>query len=315
MTEPGGAASIGPVTDLQRAFDGAPRTDAAVRAADAAARAAGVRVREIDELTELDAVYRLYTAIWRPDPKNPPVTSELLRALTKSGNYVAGAFDHDELIGACVGFFGAPADGALHSHIAGVSGAARGRSVGFALKVHQRAWAMLHGVFAISWTFDPLVRRNAYFNVAKLAGRPTEYLTNFYGGMHDAINGSDDTDRVLVDWQLDDPLVAAACAGTANPGDAQAAVASGAAIALDASERGHPIVGRLDATKLLVAVPADIERLRVSDPGLGKEWRVALREVLGPLMADGGRVTGFDRAGWYILQRADPAGPDTKEIR
>ncbi len=315
MTESGGAASIGPVTDLHRAFTAMPRTDAAVRAADAAARAAGVHVREISELAELHAVYRLYAAIWRPDPKNPPVTSELLRALTKSGNYVVGAFDDDELVGACVGFFGAPADCALHSHIAGVSGAARGRSVGFALKVHQRAWAMLHGVSAISWTFDPLVRRNAYFNVAKLAGRPTEYLTNFYGGMHDAINGGDDTDRVLVDWKLDDTVVAAACAGTANPGDAQAALAAGAAVALDVSERGHPVVGGLDPSTLLVGIPTDIEGLRVSDPGLGKEWRVALREVLGPLIAHGGRVTGFDRAGWYIVQRAEPARTDTKEIR
>ena len=173
MTEPGGTANIEAVTDLHRELAGTPvRADAAVQAADAAARAAGVQVREISALTELEAVYRLYADIWRPDPKNPPVTSELLRAFSKAGNYVAGAFDGDVLVGACVGFFGAPADEALHSHIAGVSGAARGRNVGFALKVHQRAWSLLRGVSAVAWTFDPLVRRNAYFNLVKLAARP-----------------------------------------------------------------------------------------------------------------------------------------------
>jgi predicted GNAT superfamily acetyltransferase len=42
--------------------------------------------------------------------------------------------------------------------------------------------------------------------------------------------------------------------------------------------------------------------LRRSDPRAAKEWRIALREVLGGLLADGARVTGFDRAGWYMLE-------------
>ena len=181
-----------------------------------AAAAAGVQLRELSALDELDQVYRLYDAIWRPDPNNPPVTTELLRALTKAGNYVGGAYDGDELIGACVGFFEAPAAVAMHSHVAGVSAAARGRNVGFALKLHQRAWALRRGVTAISWTFDPLIRRNAYFNVVKLGARPTEYLPNFYGQMEDGINDGDDTDRLLVRWQLDAPEVGAAAAG--HPG-------------------------------------------------------------------------------------------------
>jgi predicted GNAT superfamily acetyltransferase len=311
MTTPGAADSMGFVTDLHRNFTGAaPEAEAAVQAADAAARAAGVRVREITEFVELDAVYRLYTAIWRPDPKNPPVTSELLRALSKAGNYVAAAFDGDELVGACVGFFAAPAHEALHSHIAGVSGAAQGRNVGFALKTHQRAWALQHGVSAIAWTYDPLVRRNAYFNLVKLAAQPEEYLNNFYGGMRDGINGGDDTDRLLVHWDLDSPAVSAACTGTAHSADAQAERRAGAAVALDVAEHGGPVVGSLDAPTLLVAVPTDIEALRRSDPGLGKDWRVAVREVLGGLIADGARVTGFDRSGWYVLNRTDPTSED-----
>ena len=299
------------VTDLHRDFAGPPYSaDAAVLAADGAARAAGVQVREISTLHELDAVYRLYDAIWRPDPNNPPVTSELLRALAKAGNYVAGAFDGDELLGACVGFFGAPADGTVHSHITGVSSAARGRSVGFALKLHQRAWSILRGVSTVAWTFDPLVRRNAYFNLVKLAARPREYLTNFYGGMHDAINGGDDSDRLLVHWQLDSPAVAGACLGATRCADAAAEKATGAAIALGVSALGYPAVGPSDAQTLLVAIPTDIEALRLSDPGCGKQWRLALREVLSVLIADGARVTGFDRAGWYVLDRRATTSED-----
>ncbi len=311
MTHPEESASMEFMTDLHRDSSGVhSRAAAAVQAADATARAARVKVREVGSLSDLEAVYRLYNDIWRPDPKNPPVTTELLRAFSKSGNYVAGAFDGDELVGACVGFFGAPADEALHSHIAGVSGTARGRNVGFALKVHQRAWSMLRGVSAVAWTFDPLVRRNAYFNLVKLAAQPEEYLTNFYGGMHDSINAGDDSDRLLVHWHLEDPSVVAACRGTTTALDAETARAAGAAIVLGVSALGGPVAGTLDAQTLLVAIPADVERLRSSDPGCAKEWRIAVREVLGSLLADGARVTGFDRAGWYVLHRPDPTNKD-----
>ncbi len=308
MTRPGGTGNTEAVTDLHRELVGASaRADAAVQAADAAALAAGVHVREISALPELEAVYRLYADIWRPDPKNPPVTSELLRAFSKAGNYVAGAFDGDVLVGACVGFFGAPADEALHSHIAGVSGAARGRNVGFALKVHQRAWSLLRGVSAVAWTFDPLVRRNAYFNLVKLAARPAEYLTNFYGGMHDTINAGDDSDRLLVHWSLEEPSVVAACVGSASAADADIERSRGAVTALSVSSLGGPVLGTLDGHTVLVAVPPDVEALRVSDPGCAKDWRLAMREVLNGLMAAGARCTGFDRAGWYVLVRPDTA--------
>jgi predicted GNAT superfamily acetyltransferase len=312
MTEPPAASSIDRVTDLHRNFLGAHPADAAVQAADAAARAAGVHVREVATLAELDSVYRLYDGIWRPDPKNPPVSTELLRAFTKAGNYVAGAFDGDEMVGACVGFFGPPADRSLHSHIAGVRSAARGRSIGVALKLHQRAWSMLRNVSVIGWTFDPLVRRNAYFNLVKLAARPEEYLTNYYGGMRDIINGGDDTDRLLVHWSLESAAVAAASIGTTTVADADAELAAGAKFALGISDDGAPVNGTSDATTLLVAVPADIEAMRLSDPGRSKDWRLAVRETLGGLMADGDRVTGFDRSGWYVIVRPDPAEGTTR---
>jgi predicted GNAT superfamily acetyltransferase len=271
----------------------------------AAAASAGVEVRELQELADLDDVYRLYNSIWRPDPKNPPVTTELLRALTKAGNYVGGAYDRDTLIGACVGFFGAPAEVTMHSHVAGVSSAARGRNVGFALKLHQRAWALARGVTAISWTFDPLIRRNAYFNLTKLAANPTEYLTNFYGPMADSINNNDDSDRLLIRWQLDDPavLTAAHRPTSPTPGGHLGETLREATVVLGIDDDGRPVVESYgSAGTVLVGVPVDVEGLRRSDPGAAKEWRIALREVLGGLMADGARVTGFDRAGWYVLE-------------
>jgi predicted GNAT superfamily acetyltransferase len=272
--------------------------EAATRDAVAAARASGVVVRDLTELADLAAVYRLYDEIWRPDPTNPPVTTELLRALTKAGNYVSGAYDGTRLVGACVGFFGAPAGSTLHSHIAGVS--ATGRSIGFALKLHQRAWALRRGLESISWTFDPLVGRNAYFNLVKLAARAVDYLPNFYGGMHDSINGGDESDRLLVHWDLAGPDVQAAAAGTPR-----VCVPTDAVVALDRAPDGRPALGSLDAPVLKVAVPGDIELLRRHDPRVAGQWRTAVREVLGTLLAHGARIDGYNRAGWYAVSRKD----------
>ncbi|MEV0787998.1 GNAT family N-acetyltransferase [Kribbella sp. NPDC050459] len=274
-----------------------PVQDRATAAAEAAALSAGVVVREIWDLTELEGVVRLYGAIWG-NGTNPQVTVELLRALTKAGNYVGGAFDGGRLVGACVGFFHAPAEDALHSHIAGVSRDGIGRGVGFALKLHQRAWALRRGVSEVAWTFDPLIRRNAYFNLVKLGARADEYLPNFYGAMTDAINGGDDSDRLLVRWRLADPAVTAACDGT------PVAVGTGATVvALGISAAGAPVVGPADDATCLVAVPSDVEALRVREPALARQWRTAVRDTLGVLLADGGRITGFDRAGWYVVRR------------
>ncbi|WP_329792284.1 GNAT family N-acetyltransferase [Lentzea sp. DG1S-22] len=259
-----------------------------------------VVVRQLADHAELLATQRLYESIWRPTGPGgaPPVTAELLRAMTKAGSYVAGAFDGDDLVGACIGFCSPPAAGALHSHIAGVAAGMRGRNVGYALKLDQRTWALERGLSEITWTFDPLVRRNAHFNLGKLAARATEYLPDFYGHMDDDVNGGGETDRLLVSWKIASPEVVAACAGQPH------AVSASGVVGLGISEDGLPVRGGCSADTVLVAVPPDVEALRATNPAAATEWRYAVREVLGGLLAAGARVTGFDRSGWYVVERS-----------
>jgi predicted GNAT superfamily acetyltransferase len=294
--------------------------DEADAAAARAAEAAGVVIRELDSLAELDAMVALFDEVWEPEDGNLSIQVDLLRALTKAGNYASGAYDlaSGEMLGACVGFFGPPARAELHSHIAGVRAAGLGRSVGFALKVHQRAWCLRRDVRVIAWTYDPLIRRNGYFNLVKLGARPAEYLRNFYGVMDDVINGGTETDRMLVHWDLRSDLAVEACAGRWRAASFAAERERGAAVALSAGPDGAPRGGlALDgpalnglardglalngARTLLVGVPADIEAMRRSDPALAGAWRSALREVLSPLLGGAGRVTGFDRSGGYVV--------------
>jgi len=286
--------------------DAAEGADRAAADAEAASR---VRIRLLDDVRELAAVRALYEGIWDTGATNPPVTADMLRALVQAGNYVAGAFDDategQELVGACFGFFGPPAARTLHSHIAGTIPRARGRHLGFALKLHQRAWALHRDVDTITWTYDPLIRRNAHFNLGKLAASVGTYLPRLYGSLDDSINRGDETDRILVRWELRSPQVIAAAAHRPLLVDAAAALAAGAVVGLQPDGHDAPRSGALDAGTVLVGVPADIEGMRETDPRRAADWRVALREVMGALLADGATVRGFDRAGWYIIDRQE----------
>lgn len=275
--------------------------EAAVAAAQRATDESGVEVRDLSELADLAAIHALYRSIWRSSSADFPVSREQLRAMTHAGNYAAGAYLDGELVGACVGFFGAPPGKVLHSDVAGVVAGARAHGVGYALKLHQRAWALARGLQEVTWTFDPLVRRNAYFNLVKLAARPREYLVDFYGDLDDAINAGQGSDRLLVAWDLTAPEVVAACDGKRVEADTGAVPP-----ALAVNPDGRPSPVRATGSTVCVPLPDDVEALRQRDPELARAWRVAVQQVLHGLMAGGARVVGFSRAGGYLVEQWSP---------
>ncbi|MGW2089413.1 GNAT family N-acetyltransferase [Streptomyces sp. NPDC001880] len=277
----------------------AAQAAAATAAADLAAERAGVTIRELHGLDEMHEACRVLDRIWRPDPGNPLITPELLRVFAHSGSYVVGIDRGGRMIGFCLGFL---ASVGLHSHIAGVDDSARGGNVGFAVKQHQRAWSLARSITTVTWTFDPLISRNAYFNLAKLGAAPSEYLADFYGVMQDEVNAGTETDRLMVRWELTGEHAVGSAAGTPHIVTADGAGAR-TVVGLDAEPDGSPVVGRQDGDTVLVRIPAEAEELRRTDPPLARAWRYALREVLGGLMAEGHTVTGFTRDGWYVIDR------------
>jgi predicted GNAT superfamily acetyltransferase len=198
------------------------------------------------------------------------VDAGTLRALQQSGNYVVGFFDgegaNERMVGASIAFFGEPARRAMHSHITALLPEYRGRGWGRELKEHQRQWAFSRDVGRITWTFDPLVARNAHFFFAVLGARATGYSVNRYGifGGGDA---GDESDRLDVEWALAD---------IAKP---------------PASDQ---VVETLQ-------IPSDIESLRVSDPDAAHEWRLRLRGEMEDRLGRGLRVAGFEVDRGYLF--------------
>jgi predicted GNAT superfamily acetyltransferase len=268
---------------------------------------ADVVVRELGRIDDLAAAEALFAATWA---SQPPATAALLKALVHAGGYVAGAYrggtvggSDGELIGAAAAFLAEHDGPALHSHLAAVTPAARGLGVGEALKRHQRTWAAAHGLRVVTWTFDPLIRCNAWFNIAKLGARVEEYLPDFYGPMDDGVNDGDATDRLLVVW----PVTPEPGAGVSPSPAPQAAP-----VLEDADGRPRPRQAPDDVPRgghlLAAATPPDVESLRRTDPELALAWRYALREALAPLL-ERGRVVAFTRAGSYLVD------PDADAVR
>ena len=282
----------------------------AAAVASSCAERAGVRLRPLETLDQMQAACTLLDRVWDIGPDQPPECQpHLLRALAHGGNYLAGAYaPDDELIGASVCFFTEPLGAAMHSHITGVLAGAAGHGVGAAIKWHQRLWALERGLTRITWTFDPLIARNAYFNLAALGATAETYYVDFYGAMHDGPNRGQPTDRVQVGWDL--PAVEPAVGRV----DGRAAADGQVLLAVDPA--GGPITGgppRADAETVLLGIPADIEAMRRDDPSLALAWRQELRAALALLMADKSwQVSGFDRGGWYVLNRrsTSPYHPD-----
>jgi predicted GNAT superfamily acetyltransferase len=194
------------------------------------------------------------------------VDAGTLRALQQSGNYAVGFFDDGRMVGASVAFFGAPATRSMHSHITALLPEFRGRGWGRELKEHQRQWALSRGVGNVTWTFDPLVARNAHFFLTVLGARVTNYAVNQYGifGGGDA---GDESDRLDVKWALAD-------------------------LAPQPAE---------DEVVETLQIPTDVEQMRVDDPREAHAWRMNLRREMAVLMNRGLTIAGFDAERGYLF--------------
>jgi predicted GNAT superfamily acetyltransferase len=226
----------------------------------------GLDIRPLDTVERVFAASEVLSEVWGGDRTGMP--ANLLRALAHAGNYAFGAYDGDRMVGASVAFFGPPAEATLHSHITGLLPEYRGGGNGRALKLHQREWALERGVERITWTFDPLVARNAHFNLRVLGARVVEYLVDHYGPMDDGVNLGDESDRLLVSWELTTPR----------------------------AEIGEVVAS--------VAVPHDIESVRRASAADAAVWRHRVRDEMLAGLAAGLVVGGFDDERGYLFVRS-----------
>jgi len=273
----------------------------------AGARAtAHLELRELSTVAELRPLEALQRAVWGIDDLEI-VPATAMSAATHAGGLVVGAFLAGELVGFAYAFVATPhgrgmVGTGLHSHMAAVLPGHRSVGVGRSLKRYQAEWCRRRGLGWISWTFDPLLAKNARFNLSILGARAYDYLVDVYGPMPGALGGGIASDRLLALWALEDAPSASARASAAAADDQE----DGSWL-LSRGPGNEPLESDEDVSgadqPLRVATPAEALDL-FDDANKALAWREAHRRTLARLLEAGYAVTDF-KGGAYELTRVN----------
>ncbi len=252
-------------------------------------------VEQVGDPSRLREVADFFVQVWGRNDEGVPIGTEMLRSLMHAGGMVSIASAGDILVGAAVLGRGMP--GECYSYLAAARPGYTDLGIGRALKLHQRDWALAAGLHTMVWTFDPLVARNARFNLVKLGAVAGEYEIAFYGEMHDTQNQGEIGDRLVAHWHLGSARVKAAVEG--NLGEPPAPRGEVLGIGPDGVDFRWQ-----DGDEAWVRVPGDIMTVRSRDREQANAWRLATREAFLGAFADGFLADGLAREGIYHLSRA-----------
>ena len=231
-----------------------------------------IQIRPLVTIDEQSMGRAVFDHTWAMD-EGTEITPNLLQAMVHSGAYLSGALIDGKCIGAAFAFPATTGGLHLHSHMTAVLDTYRDRGIGYLLKMDQWHWAKKNNYQAITWTFDPLVRRNAKLNLLKLGADIASYHPNFYGDMPDALNAGDESDRVLARWKV---------AGE-NP--------------VSRTALNNPL-----PDDILIEIPEDIVAIREKDLSENLKWRHQVRDQFVTALAKGGKVIGFSENNQYVVR-------------
>ena len=269
----------------------------------------------------LAAVEGLQRVVW-PGSETDVVPAHVMITAVHNGGLTIGAFRGDQLVGFVFGFPGIEftPDGPRPkhcSHMMGVHPAHRNTGLGFALKRAQWQMVRHQGLDHITWTYDPLLSRNAYLNIAKLGAVCSTYRRSEYGDMRDGLNAGLPSDRFQVDWWVNTRRVERRL-GKRPRRPLKLDNFSKAELQPLYSLETSPSAGRwlrppehfsaLNGRLALAEIPSDFSALKEADFALARDWRFFSRELFETAFAEGYLVTDFvyDQArSLYVLAHGE----------
>lgn len=276
-------------------------------------------IKLLETPKDMTLVEELQRAVW-PGSETDVVPAHVFITAVHNGGLVLGAFLDEELVGFVFGFPGLDftPDGPRPkhcSHMMGVKPGVQDTGVGFMLKRAQWQMVRRQGIDHITWTYDPLLSRNAHLNIAKLGAVCNTYRRSEYGDMRDGLNAGLPSDRFQVDWWVNTRRVerrlGKRARGPLRLVDFSKAGLQPLYTPLDLTlglirppEHFPPLAGRL----LLAEIPHDFSALKQVDFALARDWRFFSREVFETAFAAGYIVTDFVREGrrsFYVLTNGE----------
>ena len=258
----------------------------------------------IETPEEMSAVEDLQRLVWMA-PDIEIVPKDMLLAVVHNGGLAIGAFVGVDLVGVSFGFPGIypTPDGPRlkhHSHMLAVHPDWRSKGIGFSLKRAQWQMVRKQGLDRITWTYDPLLSRNAHLNIARLGAVCSTYLPSEYGEMHDGLNAGLPSDRFQVDWWINTERVRRRLSHHSRPTLTIDHYRLAEATLLEVPREMGPFIAQppqrvpaLTGNLLLIEIPFDFPALKVADLQLARAWRIYTRAVFEEAFATGYLVTDF----------------------
>jgi predicted GNAT superfamily acetyltransferase len=276
-------------------------------------------IRVLESPEDMTAVEALQRVVW-PGSETDVVPLHMLITAIHNGGLLVGAFVEDELVGFVFGFPGIEftPDGPRPkhcSHMMGIHPNRRDSGIGFALKRAQWQMVRHQGLDHITWTYDPLLSRNANLNIAKLGGVCNTYRRSEYGDMRDGLNAGLPSDRFLVDWWINTRRVDRRLSKRPRRPLKLDDFSKAELQPLYSLQRGSDQLPRppehvspLNGNLTLAEVPSDFSALKDADFSLARDWRFFTREVFETAFAEGYIVTDFiydESRSFYVLAHGE----------
>lgn len=214
------------------------------------------------------------------------VPISLLLTANRTGGILLGAYSSlGDMVGFVFSMLGSQGGEPIqHSYVLAVRAAYRNFDVGFKLKMAQRKEALKHKVSRITCAFDPMQPVNAYFVLGKLGEWANTYEEDFYGETTSQMDRGLPTDRILAQWDLEDPVVIRRLESGPPRRDFRKELKHRHAI----NQLVEPAPGLLTSTpvkldctddQFLFEVPYNLQEIKHRDLGIALEWQGKMRQV------------------------------------
>lgn len=277
------------------------------------ARRGGFELRRLRTPDEFEACVALQRQVWG-ESFSEVVSAGVLKVVQYVGGVAAGAFtEAGDLAGFVFGVSGIR-DGRLShwSDTLAVGADFQNRGLGEDLKRYQRSLLLSLRVERVYWTFDPLESKNAYLNIARLGVVAGEYRRDFYGATRSRLHDGIGTDRLVARWDIADARVERRLADGAparRVGDG--ALGDLPLVNLTTDTADGPVSRApdltLDAPRVRLAIPSDIQQIRDRSVALAGAWRGVTRAAFEAYFSHGYVAREVVRDGahrsYYVLER------------
>jgi predicted GNAT superfamily acetyltransferase len=204
--------------------------------------------------------------------------------LLKPNGIVLGYFLEDQIVGFVMTLPTSNPKEVL-AHIGGVLPKYQDRGIFFKLLFEMKKIMKSNNVDKIFGTFDPLESINAHLYIRKLEGIATNHYINYYGEIDSKLHHDLPTDRLRIEWILNDEILEK--------------IKSNTDIDADSEDIKY------------IDIPLNIQELKNRDLNKAIEWRMKSRDLFDKYIAQQNFfvidyiVDQINKKGMYVLKKSD----------